>query len=307
MVLFGLGLALGLFASINNASIGTGILMGAGVFRRRKALLLSATGVLVGTVLEGGRMSGSASRLAPILDNYAAMASVLLGIIIVLYMLTARGVPVSITQMSVGALVAVSLISGTMPNIGYLLEIALGWVAAPLASLLISSLLYRRMVLMLGKAKLNLIRLQQILRVLVVVSSFYISYVVGANLVGFISSITAGLFAPSLTYMLIYGIASAIGVFMVMSEVSIVVGFKTTRLGTLAAVIAVASGSLIVHIATWLELPVSITQCVMGGVFGISLAMGSLRMGAPREIVRNWILSPALSMLLAGMIYMMLV
>ena len=146
ITLLALGLILGLLASVNNASIGTGILIGAGVFKRRKALIVSALGVLTGTIMEGIRMSGATSKLTTASQEPLAMASVLLSTIIVLYLLTVKGMPVSITQMTVSAILSVALLTSAFLNVPYLLEIISGWVLAPLASLLLSSILYKQLI-----------------------------------------------------------------------------------------------------------------------------------------------------------------
>ncbi|MCK4548122.1 MAG: anion permease [Candidatus Eisenbacteria sp.] len=84
-------------------------------------------------------------------------------------------------------------------------------------------------------------------------------------------------------------------------------GIVSEDLPATAVLLVLLSGGLVVSMATFLRIPVSTSQSVVGAVVGVGLSMGAnVSDGRIRSIVLSWILCPVMAMLLSAVGYLLL-
>ncbi|RKX97181.1 MAG: inorganic phosphate transporter, partial [Spirochaetes bacterium] len=130
----------------------------------------------------------------------------------------------------------------------------------------------------------------------------YGAYTLGANNVansvgvfvkaGMVSSTTAAI---------IGGLSIGLGVLTFSKRVMMTVGKKITNLSDFAALIAVLGQDLTVHIFTWVGVPVSTSQAIVGAVMGVGFVRSSksLNLKVLANIGLGWLSTPTSSLIIA--------
>ena len=83
------------------------------------------------------------------------------------------------------------------------------------------------------------------------------------------------------------------------------VGSRITQMSEFAALIAILAMDLTVHIFTWVGVPVSTSQAIVGSVVGVGLVKSSKAINKKviGRIGIGWLSTPIISLGLAFMIY----
>lgn len=298
-IVFILSLILCFLVSGNNAAVGVGIILGSGALRRRGAKLTAALGVFLGSVLEGWRMNVTIPSLIDPGSHTLQVSAILTSSIIVFYILTFKGVPVSLSQTVIVPLAVLGILGLASVQWLFTATIMLSWVISPVIAISISMLTY------IAASRLTVgWRQITVMKILVTISGFYIAYVTGANLVGFIYSNVAWGFSRGI--ILVFGLISALSTYIISERVAVVIGFQVVRIGLMAALLSTFSGGFTVHLFTLFSIPVSVTQCVTAGVFGVCLAAGFTGVYSVRRILYGWGLAVIASAMLSLILFKML-
>jgi len=293
------GLYLGWGLGANDAAniFGTGV--ASGVIRYRTAVVLTAIFVLAGAYLEGTKGILTYGRLADFDPVTAFIAT--LSAALTINVLTIFALPVSTSQAIVGSMVAVGLLHGGL-NPAILLKVLLSWLLNPIGAALISYFLYR----MLGwliEGRVKNVRVWSLL----MKSGFFIvgiygAYTLGANNVANTTGVfvKTGLVTAKMA-VLIGGVSIGIGVLTYSKRVMLTVGGKITQMSDFAALMAVLGQDITVHIFTWVGVPVSTSQAIVGAVMGVGLVKSSraINFTIIGRIFLGWLLTPASSLLIA--------
>jgi len=261
------GAALCLVLGANNIATCLGTAMSSRAIRYRHAVLVASMGLMAGVVLEGGKLSNAVTRgVAPEVGLDALLAATLSALTIMAFLTWLR-LPISMTQVFVGAVVGATLARGGMINLWFTGLVVISWLLTPVAGVtaaIVISLVTRAV----AKRIRRVILLNIAYTWLTIASGFYSSYVLGANGVGLVAGASGA--PPQLRPWVAVGLGTATVAGM------IIFGRGTTRsvaenlvgLNMPAAMAAQIGGAMTVHGFTQVGMPVSISQAVVGGIFG---------------------------------------
>jgi PiT family inorganic phosphate transporter len=201
--------------------------------------------------------------------------------------------PVSTSQAIVGGVAGVGLAAGAEVNLSKLLTIGQVWVVCPFLTGLIAFMFYHLFAFTLrhvGRPELW----DRILKALLIVSSCYIAFSLGANDVGNSVGPIANLGIPFIWLALLGGISLALGAVTFGHRVVETVGGGITPLDPLSAFAAQLSAALAVHFFSRLGIPVSTSQSVVGAIVGVGLVKGISAVKGRRvaEIAGGWVATP---------------
>jgi PiT family inorganic phosphate transporter len=136
---------------------------------------------------------------------------------------------------------------------------------------------------------------------LTIISGVYASYVLGANTVGLIIGIVA---VPASQTPLLYigfGLATIAGMVLFSKGTTLSVAENIVGLNPSASFASQMGGAMTVHVFTQFGVPVSVSQAVVGGIFGTAiprkLVVRNVRL--TREIVIGWTIAPLFGAALA--------
>lgn len=283
----------------NNASACVGAIVGAGLMKDREALVLAGLGMMLGTIGEGWKMKPSIGYLlGPSAQQQQVLFALMLSSLIVLAVVTLFAIPLSFSQALVGGAIGIGLLTGTL-DVRFATVVSLSWVYAPLLSipaaagiyLLLRRLLPKRLFL---RARIN--------AVAVLVSSFYVSYVLGANTIGILDGVTA---LPTWTAGLALGTAAFLGSALGGRLVTRTVSQNLVGISPVASSGASFGSALLVEVMTQLAIPVSVSQMGVAAILGPALTR-RVRVSNGKEmakVVLTWAIAPAMGLLLATAMY----
>lgn len=174
----------------NNASNATATITGAKVTTHSRVAIIFATGLLMGAMLEGGKMSGAVfgRALEGGIGNWSV--SVVLGITLgMIIIATGMGLPLPVTQALYGAAIGSGIFLGVPLNVAGIMSVLISWFLTPIAAAGASFAISR-----LGrKAQAKDVRTGTVIYgVLTLATGFYTAYVLGANTIGLLSGMMKG-------------------------------------------------------------------------------------------------------------------
>lgn len=303
----------------NDAANAMGVPIGGRLISYRKAIVILILFVLLGAVLEGGRVmetvgagivvsSGVANPLTEI-PQIAIIALFSAGLWVTIA--TTLKLPVSTSQSIVGSVIGAGLFLSyvNLPatpevsvNLNVVLEIGVAWVLTPIAAAIFAYILYKIVGGFLRGVE-SPTTLNKILSISVIFASAFAAYSIGANTVGnatgLIYAVVGGgaesfLWNPQLIG-LFGGIALCTGVITYSRRVIETVGVGITNLRAISAFSAQLGAALTVWIFARLAVPVSSSVAIVGGVAGVGLVKGTAAVSKRKlgEIVVAWILTPS--------------
>jgi len=200
-------------------------------------------------------------------------------------------VPASISMSLVGLLAGLSIANGALTNGAYVAEVVAMWVAAPLIAIVFAFYLIR---IINRRWPENIWRRLQTYKILLIVLAFSTSYVLGANTLGLIvatggfniTTVIAAIFAIFIgTFYL-----SAVEIRRVAQELFLM------RYPNATATLVVST--VLVEVATVLNIPLSNTQALSAAVFGTGVSYKSkfVSLKPFLLIVLSWVIVPLLSL-----------
>lgn len=287
----------------NNSSFLIGNLRGAGLVSLRSALALSVSGLLLGVVLEGSKMTASLSGLLLVQTGYMALFVTLLVSVVVTLILSLLALPVSFSVVMVGSFLGASYSLGYRVNWTQAAGVVGFWFLAPFLTALVTYVIYNS--ISRWASTLDIVKVDSMNRLGAFVSALAVSYALGANNIGLIYGATgqnqagaAGVISVSLL-----ALSAALGAALLgKGAVSGTIGDKMLTLSPQGVFTMFIASALVVWIGTQLAVPVSIGQCVLGGMFGAAFAKNVtvLNRRVALETVSVWIIAPLVSFALAS-------
>jgi len=284
----------------NDAANCVGADIGSGKMTLRQGIIITCLFSFLGAVLLGSKVIKTIGKGIVPLDKLDPNISLLVALSACfgagtwLLIATLKGLPVSTTHSSVGAVAGAGLAISAPIIWKKLLDIFICWVFTPLGAGLIAFILYRPFrrlfYLILPKKFIN-----PMITLLIFLTSMYLAFTWGANDVANATGVITGTGILNSKQAAIYGaITIIIGIITLGHKVIKTVGFSITRLAPLMTITAELSSSLNVHIYTLLGIPVSTSHSIVGAVAGVGLAKG-MRMINRKillEIIFAWALTP---------------
>jgi PiT family inorganic phosphate transporter len=295
--IFALGAALAFVFGWNNSSFLIGNGAGSGSLTLREALIVSSVGLFLGVVLEGPQMlkslGGSITPAAPIEVAEAALAVSLL----LTVGLSLAKLPVSFSMAMVGAFSGAALAASLKLNGARLEEIVGFWFLAPLLAAALAYALYA--LILRGAPRLSLLAVDGASRYGVILTSLVIAYVLGANNIGLIygTMVNGGETSDvQLVTIVLFAIL-----------VSQTVGDRLLALSPFGVIATFVSSAVLIWLGTQLAIPVSISQCLLGGMFGAALTnhISAINGRVALRSVASWLVVPVAALALGfALIYL---
>lgn len=322
------GLLVGWSLGANNTANVFGTAVASRMVRFGTAASLSAIFIVLGGVVNGPAAMATVSKLANVETLPAAFTSLLAAGLIVAVM-TRAGMPVSISQAIVGAVIGYRLFAhGSIDESTWTLltKITLTWAASPLLAASLAVLMYKLLAWVFRRLPMPLFVLDRWLRFGLVVAGCYGAWALGgnnmANVVGvylgldLFAAVSIGPFELSEARILALfgGVAMSLGVITYSRRVILTVGRDLVKLDAITALIAVTAQAVVVDFFahTWEfgtfvfpAIPVSTSQAMVGAVLGIGVVRGFQEVNKRLlgHIALSWVATPFAT---AGLTYLLL-
>jgi len=297
------GIFLGWSLGANDASNAFGSAVSSRMVKFRTAVVLASVFVILGALLEGRAGIETLQGLTRLTLEQAVVSSVAAALTVT--MMTFWGLPVSTSQAAVGAILGISFLNRQL-NFAGLSKVVACWFGTPVGGLLIAILVYKILAVLFNRGKLNLFDSDILLRVSLIVAGSYAAYALGANNVANVTAVFVG--AGQLTLFsaaLVGGVSIALGILTFSRGVMETVGRKLVRLDPFSAMVVVLAEAVTVHFYTFLGVPVSTSQAVVGAVLGVGVVKGINTVSRQTlvNIVIGWFFTPVVAFVIAVAIY----
>ncbi len=297
------GIFLGWSLGANDASNAFGSAVSSRMVKFRTAVVLASVFVILGALLEGRAGIETLQGLTRLTLEQAVVSSVAAALTVT--MMTFWGLPVSTSQAAVGAILGISFLNRQL-NFAGLGKVVACWFGTPVGGLLIAILVYKILAVLFNRGKLNLFDSDILLRVSLIVAGSYAAYALGANNVANVTAVFVG--AGQLTLFsaaLVGGVSIAVGILTFSRGVMETVGRKLVRLDPFSAMVVVLAEAVTVHFYTFLGVPVSTSQAVVGAVLGVGVVKGINTVSRQTlvNIVIGWFFTPVVAFVIAVAIY----
>lgn len=295
----GAGTALCFVLGANNIGICVGTTMSSRTLRYRHAVLIAAVGLMAGAVLEGGKMFQTVANVAPTASGDALLAATIAAFA-VMALVTWFRIPLSMTQVFVGAVIGATLVRAGVVDFPYTGLVLTSWLLTPVAGFVAATLICFSTRIVARRIR-RIILLNKAYAWLTIVTGFYASYALGANGIGLVAGASNTL--PQLRPWVVLGMAAAAVAGMALF------GRGTTRsvaenivgLNMPASMAVQLSAAMVLHGFTQVGMPVASAQAVVGGVFGVAATRKLVVQNSRliRELILGWIAAPLVGAIIA--------
>ncbi|MFA5571906.1 MAG: inorganic phosphate transporter [Candidatus Bathyarchaeia archaeon] len=278
-----------MLVSGNNLSVCVGPAVGARILSKRAGAFLGVVGFTTGLLLQGWGMINSINSLIPN-ATMQLQSEVLMVAIVVFVVAHLVRVPLSLSMSLVGLLVGAALAHNLGLQASYVFSVVALWFIAPIAAAIVAFYLIR----VISRQKVrNIWRRIRFYKVLLLILAFTSAYTTGANTIGLIVA-TAGF---NITTVLVAVSAVFIGVFCLGEGAIRRVGEEFYLMRYSNATVALAASTILVEVASFLNIPLSNTQATTAAVFGAGISYKSkfLSLKPYLIILGGWIVAPLLS------------
>lgn len=266
-------------------------LVSSGIQNQKKASLLIASGLILGSVLEGWKMK-KIQLVSTSANLY--MFQIVLVTLLVMLLLSLLNSPASLAQIFFSSTIGLLIVKHAPINFDLSLEVVLSWLFTPLLSVLLAYILYKLTLSFIQKS--CLIKVTLLSKLVALVALFYSSYVLGANNIGLISAF----YGETPVLSLFFSFVASLGVYF-SKRMTKALGEDLIVVSSVGASVSIFSASFLVWIFTQFGLPVSVTTSIMSSVIGVGLA-SKIRIFNLRILFSITVVSWGLSALL-GLIF----
>ncbi|MHC5072820.1 MAG: inorganic phosphate transporter, partial [Planctomycetota bacterium] len=174
------GLFLGWSLGGNDAANVFGTAVGSKMVRFSTAAIVCAVFVILGAVVSGAGAAHGLGRLGAV-NALPGAFMVALSAAVAVYWMTRLGLPVSVTQAIVGAIIGWNIYSGSITNLGTLSKIMSTWLACPILGAVFAAVLYKVVVGIVKRVKFHVLTLDLWTRIGLVAAGAFGAYALGAN------------------------------------------------------------------------------------------------------------------------------
>ncbi|MDR7000243.1 anion permease [Neobacillus niacini] len=297
--------AMNIGASGTAASMGSAY--GAGAIKnKRLAMILVAIAAFLGAVLGGGEVVKTIGKgiIPSSILSIEMVALILCGATLTLFIANLMGIPLSTSEVTVGAIVGAGIAYKKL-YFDSLLVIVTFWILVPLVSFFITFFLGK----LISKAEKRWNGLtkkgkwKKWLAILLVVGGCFEAFSAGmnnvANAVG--PLVGAGMLAAN-KGIWIGGLFVALGAILLGSRVIETNGKKITKLSLLEGSAVSFTGGALVTVASLFGLPIPLTQVTTCGILGIGVSQkgfGIWQKSVIQKILKVWLISPLASLVIS--------
>lgn len=295
----------------NNSSILIGNERGSGTLSSLESTVLCSLGMFLGVGLEGSKMSRSIGGLIATQPTDHMLLATLAVSVVLTFGLTFARIPVTFSATMVGAFTGAAFVFSALIRTADLEVIFAFWLIAPVATIAATFACYKA--IQKATSNLSLLSVDAFNRAGVGLVSLALAYVLSANNLGLIyetaasggglSTIESDSTLLSLAALAIVGLA----VFG-RGGVAGTVGDRLLSLSPQGVLAAFCGTIIMMWVATQLAIPISMTQCLIGGMFGAALTKKTsiINRRLSAEVVASWVIVPlaafAVALLVAPLI-----
>lgn len=303
-----IAIMIGLFFAVNigasGAAASMGISYGAGVVKKQLALFLCGIAVFLGAWLGGGEVVKTiGGGIVPSSTFTNAIALIVLASAAMsLFLANIFGIPLSTSEVAVGAVVGAGIVYQSV-FVGKLLWIMVFWLLTPVAAFVLAILAANLLKIKPIKKFVEKPKAGPLLAVLVVFMGLFEAFSAGMNNVAnAVGPLVAASLMSKETAVLWGGLAVSLGAFLLGHRVIETNGKKITKLRLEEGCIISGTGASIVTVASLFGIPVPLTQITTSSIIGIGFAKygkSVLKKGIVVQLLTVWIVSPVISMVLS--------
>lgn len=289
------GVFLGWSLGANDASNVFGSAVASRMLKFWTAAVLAAVFVLLGALLQGQAGIETLKGLTQFTLQQAVVSSVAAASTVTI--MTILGLPVSTSQAVVGAILGIGILNQQL-NLAGLGKVVACWFGTPVGAVVIAVIIYKVLAAFYNNLKINLFQSDILIRLLMIGAGSYGAYALGANNVANVTAVFVGAGRLSVfSAALIGGLSIGMGILTLSKPVMQTVGKKLVRLDPFSALVVLLAQSITVHIYTFIGVPVSTSQAVIGAVLGVGIIKGinTVRGRTLVNILIAWLLTPAIA------------
>ena len=288
----------------NNSGILIGNERGSGTLSGLESTILCSLGMLLGVALEGSETTKSLGGMITTPTTDPIVLATLAASVLLTFVLTAGRIPVTFSATMVGAFAGAAFASSAVIRLGDLETIIAFWAIAPIATMAVTFLSYKA--IQRATANLSLVSVDAFNRAGVGLVSLALAFVLGANNIGLIYGTSFTGSQPSsadavLTLLALAAVAIVAMALFGRGGVAGTVGDRLLSLSPQGVLAAFVGTILVMSVATQLAIPVSVSQCLIGGMFGAAftkkIAIVNERLSL--EVVASWVVIPLAAFVLA--------
>jgi len=321
-------LFLGWSLGANDAANVFGTAVATRMVRFRTAAIFCGIFVVLGAVISGAGTTDTLGQLGAVNALGGSFMVALAAGLAVLWM-TKAGLPVSVSQAIVGAILGWNVFTGSQTDIGSLIKIISTWVVCPLLAAAFAAVFYLAARRLITRWSVHLLELDAITRTSLIAAGAFGAYSLGANNIANVmgafvpafpvrSVDIAGLFTVDSVQLLFLlgGLAIAVGAFSYSRRVMMTVGKGLFQLTPVTALVVVMTEAIVLFLFSsqsleiWLLahglptiplVPISSSQAVIGAIIGIAVVKGGrgVRYSVLGKVAGGWAATPAIAAALA--------
>ena len=303
----------------NNLSNLFGTAIGTGMVRLKSAAMLAFIFIFTGAFLSGSATTSNVLALGN-LKTTSDIIVVMISAAVVLEILSRCGIPASIVQTIMGALIGWNLFYHTDIHWKIVFQMVAAWFWAPLIAAGISFILMKGIRKALIRYPISLFQRDRLIRSGLILVGIGASYTLGANNTGTMTGPFLSVFQEVSSAFASFSVCLAIGIgcFLADKKVIKTVGRKlfpmspteafVVMLGTTISMTCFSMQSLrdlliSCHLPTFPLVPIPVSNVMIGAIFGISLTKGGngLRWSVLGRIVLSWFLVPVTAGIICGL------
>jgi len=289
------GIFLGWSLGANDASNVIGPAVSSKMLRFAAAASLASVFVLLGALLQGGSGIQTLSGLTGMTLDQAVVISISAALTVTF--MTIGSLPVSTSQAVVGAIIGIGIGNGYINATG-LEKVVLCWLGTPVGGAVMSIVVYKALSAVINRMKLSILESDALIRVGLVTAGAYGAFALGANNVANVTAVYVGAGYLSVTAAaMVGGLSIGLGILTFSRRVMATVGARLVKLDSFSALVVLLAEATTVHFYTFVGVPVSTSQAVIGAVLGIGLLKGIRTVSARTllSILSGWILTPLIA------------
>lgn len=277
----------------NNFSTCLGASLGAGIVKLSDAMLIASVGVLAGTLFEGYKLSNVlGGQILPELSS-SGLVVILLAGLSVMAVVTLFRLPLSLSQVLVGAGWGLALANGVRIDNTFSLMVVVSWVLSPVLAFCVSAII-ETVMLRFGHRAKDVLALNRTYARLTLIAGFYAAYTLGANTLGLVVGLFSSSLGDRLPLSIALSAATIVGIMFLSKGTVRSVADNLVGLSPSMALSAQFGGAMSAHVFTQLSLPVSISQVVIGGMSGAASAkrMAITNKRIIQQVIAGWTIGP---------------
>jgi PiT family inorganic phosphate transporter len=289
------GVFLGWSLGANDASNVFGSAVASRMLKFWTAAVLASVFVLLGALLQGQAGIETLKGLTQFTLEQAVVSSVAAATTVTI--MTILGLPVSTSQAVVGAILGIGILNQQL-NLAGLGKVVACWFGTPVGAVVIAVIIYKVLAAFYNNLKINLFQSDILIRLSMIAAGSYGAYALGANNVANVTAVFVGAGHLSVfSAALIGGLSIGLGILTLSKRVMETVGKKLVRLDPFSALVVLLAQSITVHIYTFIGVPVSTSQAVIGAVLGVGIVKGISTVSGRTlvNILIAWLLTPAIA------------